>query len=609
MSTQGSLRQRLLVSCGVVAALCLVSFSASGADSASDQGTQLQEVIVTAQKKTQNLLDVPVPVTAISADSLSESNQVLLQDYYTRVPGLSVSPTLQGQTTVAIRGINTGYGTNPVVGFTVDDVPYGSSTQLGGGPIVPDLDPADLARVEVLRGPQGTLYGASTLGGLVKYVTVDPSLDRLSGRVEAGTSGTYDGADLGYSFRGSVNVPLSDTWAIRASGFTRRDPGYIDNPILHLDGLNENQSSGGRLAALWRPSDTFSLKLSALYEDSSSEGSNDVNVPTAGYPTTAGLGDLQQNYIRGVGGYRRKVEAYSAIVVAKLGSAELTAISGYNVNSFFNSTDFTSLYGQYTLNQFGTSGTVSYQDVTNSKFTQELRLEMPLGHAVDWLMGAFYTYEKASDDYPLLAQDPPSGEVVGNWGTTYNPTTYQEYAAFTDFTFKITDRFDVQVGAREAHLSLTSQTTQTGPFTTVFLGQPSPVINPQFDTRDSAFTYLLTPRFKLSPDFMAYARFASGYRPGGPNAIPDAPPTFAPDKTNNYELGVKGDFFAHTLSIDASIYYIDWKDIQITLYTPLGGGITVTEVEPRARASSFPLSPTPRRASRSALGWLTTKRN
>ena len=153
------------------------------ATSQDSSKSEITEIVVTAQKKSERLQDVPVPVTAIDADTLVNSNQLRLQDYYTSVPGLSVTPRIQSSLILAIRGITTG-PTNPTVGVTVDDVPYGSSTSNGGGAVVPDIDPGDLARVEVLRGPQGTLYGANSMGGLLKFVTVDPSTDAVSGHVQ-----------------------------------------------------------------------------------------------------------------------------------------------------------------------------------------------------------------------------------------------------------------------------------------------------------------------------------------------------------------------------------------------------------------------------------------
>jgi len=528
----------------------------------SGQGAPLEEVLVTAEKRSERIQDVPVPVTSMSADALISSNQVRLQDYYTGVPGLNVSPATQSQTTISIRGISTGAAANPSVGITVDDVPFGSSTQNGGGPIVPDIDPADLARIEVLRGPQGALYGASSIGGLLKYVTVDPSTDAFSGRVQGGLSGVANGAELGYEFRASVNMPVSDTIAIRASAFTRQDPGYIDNPTLPLRGVNEDHIGGGRLAALWRPSDTLSLKLSALIQVSRGDGSSDVVFEP-------GLGDLQQNYARGVGAYVRKVQAYGAVLNTKIGDAELTSVTGYNINSFDDSFDFTYALGPYSQTQFNTPDTAVANENRTNKFTQEVRLNIPFGTRFEWLLGGFYTYERSQYYFHLPALNHATGAVAGYWWSyAAYPSTYAEYAGFTDLTVHFTDRFDVQVGGRGNHIAQTNSEIIYGPYDPIFLGVPSPAVYPQVDTHNGAFTYLVTPRLKLTPDILLYARLASGYRPGGPNPIPGVPNEYAPDKTQNYEIGLKGDFFQHALTLDASLYDIDWKNIQLSLIDP-----------------------------------------
>jgi len=155
------------------------SDSSSQSSSSSSSPTQLEEILITAQKREERLQDVPIPVSVVSTTALTENNQVKLTDFYAEVPGLSIAPSTMSTQTLSIRGITTGaVGSGPpnpapVVGVTVDDVPFGGSG--GGDQLVPDFDPGDLARIEVLRGPQGTLYGASSLGGLVKFVTVDPS--------------------------------------------------------------------------------------------------------------------------------------------------------------------------------------------------------------------------------------------------------------------------------------------------------------------------------------------------------------------------------------------------------------------------------------------------
>src|SRR5258708_34529358 len=193
---------------------------ASSVSSGSEKAG-LAEVIVTAEKRAERLQDVPVPVTVLNGVDLVQNNQGRLQDYYTSVLGLSVVPGSSSSTfqTVSIRGITTGSGTNPTVGITIDDVPYGSATALGYGDVVPDLDPNDLARIEALHRPQGTLYRASSMGELIKFVTLDPSTNDFSGRVQAGLEGVHHGVQAGYNFPAAVNVPLTDTLPIRASAF------------------------------------------------------------------------------------------------------------------------------------------------------------------------------------------------------------------------------------------------------------------------------------------------------------------------------------------------------------------------------------------------------
>jgi len=525
-------------------------------------GPALTEIIVTAQKREERLQDVPVSVTAISSQTLLESNQLRLQDYYTLIPGLSVAPSAQSQELVTIRGITTGLNSNPAVGVVVDDLPFGSSTNTGGGLVVPDIDPSDLSRVEVLRGPQGTLYGASSMGGLLKFVTVDPSTDAVTGRAEVGTSDVYNGSHAGYNVRGSINVPLSDSWAIRASAFTRRDPGYIDNPVIGARGVNEVDVYGGHLSALWRPSDAVSLKLSALLQETHGYGSNDVD-------ELPGLGDLQQNYVRGTGQFDRKIQSYSATLRAKLGSVDVTAISGYSISSFSDVLDATYDYGQfYTLPLFGVIGTALPEHSKTNKYSQELRFSGEIGQNLDWLVGGFYTHEKSPFEQNIVALNSATGAAVGSPEVITFPTTYEEYAAFGDLTYHLTSQIDVQAGIRAGKINQSYQATTEGPYNYYFYSTAGPVIIPETHSSGSPVTYLLTPRYRLSEDLMVYARFATGYRAGGPNTGFAVPPQYSPDKTQSYEIGAKGDILDHRVFIDASIYHINWKDIQILLFTP-----------------------------------------
>jgi outer membrane receptor protein involved in Fe transport len=565
----------------------------SAADSASEGSTAespsvVEEIVVSAQKKFERLQDVPVPVSVINPDALAENSQVLLKDYYARVPGLSMAPNYLGEQRLSIRGVTTG-GSNPTVGITIDDVPYGMSIDGAGGNVVPDIDPGDLARVEVLRGPQGTLYGANSMGGLLKFVTVDPSMDGFSGRVSGGTSSVRNGDELGYNVRASANIPLSDTWAMRASGFTRQDPGYIDNPISGENGVNKSTAHGAQLLALWRPSDNTSLKLSALYQRFDSDGVSEIEVEP-------GLGDLQQSYMPGTGGLERTVQAYSATLKAKLGAVDFTSISGYNVNDLSMVFDRTFQFGSFAQRAYGVAGATYGIERPMKKVSQEFRLSSPTDQRLEWLLGAFYTREDGPYIVDSPAVDLATLQEVGPILQFNQKRIFDEKAAFVGLTWHFTDRFDVQLGGRESWSRLiVPRYAFVGPYTTFANLGPSPYFYERGEAQANTFTYLVTPRFKINDDLMVYSRLASGYRPGAPNSVlaPGVPAAFEPDSTQNYEIGVKADFLQHTLSLDASVYYIDWTDLQLNVRDPVSG-IGFTTNGSAAKSEGVELSVTSR---------------
>ncbi len=534
--------------------------------SVDPEAQSLQEVVVTAQKKSQRLLDVPVPVSVLDTADLSANGQSRLQDYFAQVPGLSLTTNNGGGwQTLAIRGITTGVVANPTVGIMIDDVPFGSSTSIGNGSVlIPDIDPGDLARVEVLKGPQGTLYGADSMGGLVKFVTLDPTTDRLSGRVEV-LGDHVDQGESGYVVRGSANVPLADDLAFRASGFVRRDPGYVDNVLTNQNNSNRVNVYGGLISALWRPSDALSFKFDVLLQNTYGDGTPaiDATLDSNGYLHPI-YGYQKQARLRGTEQYYTTMRLYSATVKAKIGSLDFTSITGYGDNKNLDVSDYTSLYGTPSDGPFFSP---------TRKITQEFRLSSSGGRTLDWLAGVFYTHENSPVDLPSNNVDPATGQQTGLLIDYYYPSTLTEYALFGDVTFHITDRLDLQIGGRDSKNRQTSNETDTGPLVPAYDGYPSPFVYPTERTSGSAFTYLFTPEFKISQDFMAYARLTSGYRLGGPNlgaAVYHLPVEYAPDKTTNWELGTKGSFFDGALTLDASAYYIDWKQIQIILTLPNG---------------------------------------
>lgn len=531
-----------------------------------DTGTELpSEIIVTAQKREERLKDVPVPVAAVSGASLLDRNQTKAEDFFSSVPGVNLQVT-RNRANLAIRGITTGPVTgNPIVGYTIDDIPYGSSTGQGGlfgG--APDIDPSELARIEVLRGPQGTLYGASSMGGLVKYVTVDPSTDRLSGTVAAGLNTIKYGSDIGYNARASLNIPVSDTLAFRVGGFTREDPGYIDNVRTGKKDVNKAQVYGGRASALWKPSDAFSAKLSAMYQKRKNFGSANVDV-NLGSP-------FQQSDQFGAGRGYTKNQMYSAVLNGDLGAVKLTSLTAYSASNSFDLADFTatgvtalwpSAYPDAGVTEWSSPEFVPFNV---KKFSQEVRAAVSAGDNIDLIFGAFYTHERVNYSVEIGAANANTGEIIGFPLVWHDKFNFKEYAGFANAEVRLSDRFDIQGGLRYSENRQKMHHREFG----IEALTPGGFAESWPSSRGNALTYHITPRFKITPDHMIYGRIATGYRPGGPNAVcrVGVPCQYDADKTANFEIGAKGDLFARALSYDLSVFTIDWKDIQVTQLAP-----------------------------------------
>jgi outer membrane receptor protein involved in Fe transport len=509
-------------------------------------------------------------VATLDAPRLLETGRVSIQDYYTQVPGVNL--TALGESSVpllAIRGVTPGGYVNPTVGVVVDDVPFGASLAIVTGilTVTPDLDPNELDHIEVLRGPQGTLYGASSMGGLLKYVTAKPRTDRVSGRVQVGTSLVHYG-DVGYSLRGSVNVPLSSDLAIRVGASTRQDPGWVDNVQTGEKDINETRLSTLRGGALWQATPALTLEASALYQHAKRSGSSDTH-------ELPGLDRFEQSMLRNTGWYDQTFQAYSLTGSLDLGQTTITAISGYSKGRLRDQFDVPlAIYTNATFALFGVRGAASYSDARFSRFSQEIRLTTDITDRIEWLVGAFYNDEDYKYDADAPAIDPATGLTAGSLGQYHATGRYRELAGFTDLTFKVTDKFDIQVGGRGSDIKVVYEQAS--------VNSRPPQVNsavPRTVTNDNVFTYLLTPRYRFSPDLMAYARLASGYRPGGPNAFPTGVPPGASDHydhdtVQSYDLGIKGSLFRRVLSFDLSLFYIDWKDVQLAVRALDGTGVS-----------------------------------
>lgn len=558
---------------------------------AADANTP-DEIIVTAQKRQERLLDVPQSVSVISGDSLQEQHSQRLADYLTRIPSANIVENQAGNTRIVLRGINTG-GVGATVATYIDETPIGSATGLANGAVLaPDLDPSDLERVEVLRGPQGTLYGANSLGGLVKYVTVAPSTNSIEANAEAGIEDVSHG-NTGWWARAAGNIPFSDDAAVRVSGFYRRDPGYIDDPSLGKKDVNDGETYGGRLSLLLKPTEGLRIRGSVLLQNIRSNGTNIVDLdPVTLRPSVGKLDHIrivnEPNNID----YR----VYNATIDYDFGPVTLISSTSFGTLDQAQIIDASGVYGPPLSFVFGVPlGAAVDQSMEQDRFTQEVRLASSGSATVEWTVGGYYTHEKNRLGQNLYGVDAVTGQAsapLNGLIIVDLPSKYEEIAGFANASWHISSQFDLDGGARYSHNKQSVVQDTSGPLAgggSVFEGKSS----------DDVFTYSLAPTFKPNDNTRIYARIAKGYRPGGPNAVSPLAPAgvprqFGPDSTINYELGLKTQTDDRLLTAELTAFLINWKDIQLLAQVE-GFGVNTNGASARSKGVEFTATLNPAR--------------
>ena len=527
---------------------------------------QLEEVIITAQKREQKLIDVPQSVSVVSGAALERQQAASFSDYLNLVPGLQLNQATPGQGRLVLRGINTG-GVASTVSVYADETPFGSSSGLVNGAVLAgDFDTFDVARVEVLRGPQGTLYGASSLGGVVKFVTNKPQTDAVAMRARVGAESVAGGSNS-YSGNAMVNVPLTSTVAFRASGSYRKDGGFIDSigtagSDVQKD-INGARNYGGRASLLFSPSDALSLRLSAVLQNIAADAPSTVE---SNPDTLVKLyGQLSQSqFVPQFSNVNYRV--YNATINANLGFADLTSSSSYSTQYQTARSDLTFGLSPLIKAFFGTPNELYEAQHTNlKKVTQEVRLTSASSKSFDWIIGGFYTHE----DGLILQRFVPVTPGTLTEITTIPllakvslASTYKEIAGFVNTTFHATDRFDIDLGGRYSHNKQDAQQVSDGALAgglTTF---------PVAASSEDVFTYSIAPKLKFGNQASIYARVAKGFRPGGPNVLPPGAPAGIPriyksDSLISYEVGAKTQTTDGRVGFDVSVYQLKWKDIQL----------------------------------------------
>jgi len=549
------------------------------------------EIVVTAQKREERLIETPQSVTVLSGDDLVRIAAAQFRDFANSVPALSFTTAGAGQTQLTLRGVTSGTDIGPTVGVYIDDVPYGSSSAFANASsLALDAGLFDMERIEVLRGPQGTLYGAGTMGGLIKYVTASPDASRIGGSAQASLSGTHSGS-LGYNGAAAVNVPLADERAaVRASGFFSRDGGFVDNVILDNKDVNRSRIYGGRADLLFTPDEKLSIRIGGFLQNIHRNGTSAADFSLAGMPLD---GALEQRRLIDEP-FEQRFRLASATINYEFGAATLASITSYQTNNIAYTQDVSPVYVPL-LGSFGLPfAAVSVeQERRTRKFTQELRLASRGDGPFQWLGGLFYTDERSEADQLVLPYDADGAIAPVNLATVSIPSRYREMAAFGNITWLITDKFDVSGGLRYANNRQRFEQIGSG----LLIGA-----TPQVRAKDDVVTYLANARYRFSPQVTAYLRYATGYRPGGPNYVvndpvtgePLAPAVFKADSLQSYEAGLKAETSDRRFGIDVAAYHIDWSDMQIMT---AAGGVSVIANAGRADVTGGELTLTARPSS------------
>jgi len=609
---------------GAILAAAMASYvtpsMARAADSDAPGGSvasgQLEEIVVTAQKRVQDIKEVPISISVLSGDALSAGHIESYEDITRTMPGVAfLSGGGPGLDNISIRGVSSTSGAS-TVGLYLDEVAI-SVKNLWNGAIEPKL--FDVAQVEVLRGPQGTLYGSSSMGGTIRMISNKPNLDNVEGTASADVSQTSHGG-TNYETTGVVNLPLvSGTAALRLAADSTTDSGYIDNysssGALVRPDVNSDHTQATRISMLWKPSDQFSVEPSLYYMHMTTD---DTSVF---YPS---VGLYEQDKIVPEPS-RITFSVPSLTVNAGLGWADLTSVTSYFSQQFDRTGDATYYNSEYlgslinsdpilgpkqVGSQIGALPGPEYSWTKTTQFSQEIRLaSKPYeagGNPLTWLGGVYYSDQKVNrvvDDYvtglvstftSLFGYPPQDSQLFAGQSFPRDAvalaglqTDDRQYAVFGELGYNFTPALKATAGVRAAHGKSVFTQEESG----YFAGDSPPVF-----TNTASFN-AATPRFSMTydvnPDVTAYTAIGKGFRLGGAGifvpsdicaadlasfGLKSAPTSYDSDSLWSYEAGAKGRLLNDRLNFSGALYYISWDNIQQTVNLPTCGYTITTNV-------------------------------
>jgi iron complex outermembrane recepter protein len=586
------------------AGLLSVTLAWSQSDTAgAAHASVLEEIIVTAQKRSENLQNVPISIAALGREQLERIDSASFVDLARRVPGLSFRSTGPGENEIVVRGIaSASAGLRPTTGYYLDETPISA---LGLGAI--DAGLFDLERVEVLRGPQGTLYGSGSMGGTVRLISAKPDFTDFSARGDVSLA-TTRGGDMSEAVNAGVNVPFSDTLALRAVGYYRDDGGWIERArrVMTFNAhdasqyqadysqpieknVNEQRTGGVRVALAFQPTESLTITPSVFYQNIDMDARADYDEP-------AGNGNHQiqtrivPEFIKDKFTLTNLTAKYSGKAVELLSSTSYFDRKRVDVEDistvalfFFQPPGIqdTLVPGPYTTDQ------------RNHAFVEEVRLSTLSEGPLRLVVGAFYS--DSTSNLGTLSEGPGFSAQTGFpivddiFSSSFTQVNTTEKALFGELSYEPIERLTFTIGARGFQSETKSFGTRGG-----FAVDPPPnpppfgdvgVIVPPLTQKENGINPKFLVSWQATADALIYATAAKGFRPGGVNGpfpvafcgadlaalnLSAAPETYESDSLWNYEVGAKTRWLDHRLTLNAAAYHVDWSDVQQEANLPCG---------------------------------------
>ena len=608
----------MLAAGAAMAALIGLPLAAHG-DVSGATDTSLNEIVVTANKlNAQKVLDIPVSIQAISGDALQAAGASGIMSIAGDIPGLSIQDLGPGDKKYVIRGINsTGDSTTGV--YYGEAVISGSNSDDGGG-FESDIRLYDMDRIEVLRGPQGTLYGASSMSGTIRYIPKAPDLNTVGGYITVEGSETAQ-ASGNYNFNGAINLPIIDgVLALRLVGWKLYDSGYINQirvgegvsglvntgtaakpnyqvepaqALGSLKGINDDDVGGGRAILRFQPSDKLTIDTTYTAQTETSGGSSRYTpagtTAFSGGPIAPVQGcdlcntDLTQSP------WSDNLKVFGATVTYDTGAGVLTGTANQfdrKTNFTFDSTPILLTFPSAVDQVPGETFEPRNREVTSS----EIRYASAFDSPVNFVAGVYRQHDfqflnvqvLATNGFglpvgPFCSNNSCDAGAFPNVGSTFfgrsDERTTTEYAGFGEVTWKITDAWQAVAGVRYYTESLEGVQVQTHPFGG-FPGSPTLVPLPDPNMEFNKVTWKANLSYKFNENLLAYGTVSTGFRSGGLNAVSEPfepiPAAYSPDSLINFELGAKGRLFEGLFDYQADVYFIRWSNIQVQETTPDG---------------------------------------